>query len=515
MRKKRRIPRAIAAEGSPGALGLVERGRVKDALGGGHAAAVRSRRPGRARRDQRRRAAVPRLRAAVPARRPARRRDRGPAQDRRVRRAGPAVGARGRPAGANGRPARSAPTSAICSRASATRSACRSCTPSTTATRWRTRAPPTSAAAAARCRARSRATSRWRATWRTACSRPRTGCRPPAARRPRPPPRRRRRPPPPPPGPRRALQRPRPADVPLAAICRTLSCNAADAPGRVSCAVVAVAEAATPPATAGAASAAAAAGSPGRSAAGHQRFRNGGPARPAPTERRAPRDRPARPDAAARPVGRPMGWSTTGRGNRRQRGSPDVHRRRAHRRQQHFGITGGAYTFGRRRRLDDHAELHPTTASGASRAPDRSASRHRDEGAARTRRRTFDYATYWGAAVALDLNNPTNSANAQLPYDASEHGVKGFQFSFQNRASQRRPPDVSGPRSHHARWSTTASTWARRRASSTSDAKQQCYWRYRPALTAACRPSTLHGRSRPPAGAVPSTTASATSRHSQ
>jgi serine protease Do len=35
MRKKRRIPRAIAAEGSPGAPGVAERTRVKDALAGG------------------------------------------------------------------------------------------------------------------------------------------------------------------------------------------------------------------------------------------------------------------------------------------------------------------------------------------------------------------------------------------------------------------------------------------------------------------------------------------------
>jgi serine protease Do len=35
MRKKRRIPRAIAAEGSPGALGVTERSRVKDALAAG------------------------------------------------------------------------------------------------------------------------------------------------------------------------------------------------------------------------------------------------------------------------------------------------------------------------------------------------------------------------------------------------------------------------------------------------------------------------------------------------
>src|SRR5689334_5349827 len=35
MRKKRRIPRAIAADGSPGALGVADRGRVKDALASG------------------------------------------------------------------------------------------------------------------------------------------------------------------------------------------------------------------------------------------------------------------------------------------------------------------------------------------------------------------------------------------------------------------------------------------------------------------------------------------------
>ena len=35
MKKKRRIPRAIAAEGSPGAPGLTERGRIKDALAAG------------------------------------------------------------------------------------------------------------------------------------------------------------------------------------------------------------------------------------------------------------------------------------------------------------------------------------------------------------------------------------------------------------------------------------------------------------------------------------------------
>ena len=35
MKKKRRVPRAIASEGSPGAPGLVERGRIKDALAAG------------------------------------------------------------------------------------------------------------------------------------------------------------------------------------------------------------------------------------------------------------------------------------------------------------------------------------------------------------------------------------------------------------------------------------------------------------------------------------------------
>src|SRR5262245_25031732 len=48
---------------------------------------------------------------------------------------------------------------------------------------------------------------------------------------------------------------------------------------------------------------------------------------------------------------------------------------------------------------------------------------------------TPDYGTYWGAALALDLNNPTFAANAQLPYRASDYGVKGFQFTFQNRAA--------------------------------------------------------------------------------
>jgi hypothetical protein len=44
-----------------------------------------------------------------------------------------------------------------------------------------------------------------------------------------------------------------------------------------------------------------------------------------------------------------------------------------------------------------------------------------------------DYATYWGAAVALDLNNPTNSANARLAYKASYYGVIGFSVAYGNR----------------------------------------------------------------------------------
>ena len=46
-----------------------------------------------------------------------------------------------------------------------------------------------------------------------------------------------------------------------------------------------------------------------------------------------------------------------------------------------------------------------------------------------------DYGTYWGSAVAVDLNNPTNTANAQLDYKASDYNVKGFQFGFTNNAT--------------------------------------------------------------------------------
>jgi len=47
----------------------------------------------------------------------------------------------------------------------------------------------------------------------------------------------------------------------------------------------------------------------------------------------------------------------------------------------------------------------------------------------------YDYSTYWGAAMQLDLNNPTYAAMAQQAYVASAHGVTGFQFTFQNKAS--------------------------------------------------------------------------------
>jgi hypothetical protein len=47
----------------------------------------------------------------------------------------------------------------------------------------------------------------------------------------------------------------------------------------------------------------------------------------------------------------------------------------------------------------------------------------------------YDYGTYWGAAMSMDLNNPTNAAMAQLAYVASSHGVTGFQFGFQNKGS--------------------------------------------------------------------------------
>ena len=182
MRKKRRVPRAIAAEGSPGAPGLVERGRVKDALAAGtlplfdfgglivrveiNDGVLLYHLYGRQFPLDDRRVAV--------------------IEDLLKTGAFGELGRMwvlGRPAGASGRPARSARTSAICSRVSSTRFACRCCTHSTTATRWRIPARPTSAAAAVRCRGPSPATCLWRAICRTACSRPRTGWPPRDARR--------------------------------------------------------------------------------------------------------------------------------------------------------------------------------------------------------------------------------------------------------------------------------------------------------------------------------------------
>ena len=52
MRKKRRIPRALPSEGSPGALGVAERDAHQGGAGGRDAAAVRLRRPRRARRGR-------------------------------------------------------------------------------------------------------------------------------------------------------------------------------------------------------------------------------------------------------------------------------------------------------------------------------------------------------------------------------------------------------------------------------------------------------------------------------
>src|SRR4029077_5449707 len=42
----------------------------------------------------------------------------------------------------------------------------------------------------------------------------------------------------------------------------------------------------------------------------------------------------------------------------------------------------------------------------------------------------YDYATYWGAAMALDLNVPTGGTRA--PYPSSQHGVVGFSFNLTN-----------------------------------------------------------------------------------
>ena len=103
--------------------------------GGGHAAAVRLRRPHRARRDATTACCCTTstdgsfrsMTGASPSSRTC------PRPARSASSAG--CGCWGRRAGANGRPARSARTSAICSRVSSTRFACRCCTHSTTATR--------------------------------------------------------------------------------------------------------------------------------------------------------------------------------------------------------------------------------------------------------------------------------------------------------------------------------------------------------------------------------------------
>jgi len=43
----------------------------------------------------------------------------------------------------------------------------------------------------------------------------------------------------------------------------------------------------------------------------------------------------------------------------------------------------------------------------------------------------YDYLTYWGAAVALDLNLPP--AGTRGPYVASAHGLTGFSFELTNQ----------------------------------------------------------------------------------
>ena len=98
----------------------------------------------------------------------------------------------------------------------------------------------------------------------------------------------------------------------------------------------------------------------------------------------------------------------------------------------------------------------------------------------------YDYATYWGAAMALDLNNPTNSPNAQLAYKASDHGVKGFQFTFQNRGIERRPADVQGPRHRRHAGRLLPRPGAATSIIHFTDARQACYpLTPGPALTAA------------------------------
>jgi len=99
----------------------------------------------------------------------------------------------------------------------------------------------------------------------------------------------------------------------------------------------------------------------------------------------------------------------------------------------------------------------------------------------------YDYATYWGAALGMDLYNPTNTSNAQEAYVASAHGVTGFQFSFQNKATSSvrltykvRDPSTSMVLDYCLNLTTSTS------AIHFSDAKLQCYNATPgPALTAA------------------------------
>ena len=42
----------------------------------------------------------------------------------------------------------------------------------------------------------------------------------------------------------------------------------------------------------------------------------------------------------------------------------------------------------------------------------------------------YDYATYWGAALAMDLNESDSATRG--PYVASQHGVVGFSFNLTN-----------------------------------------------------------------------------------
>jgi len=100
---------------------------------------------------------------------------------------------------------------------------------------------------------------------------------------------------------------------------------------------------------------------------------------------------------------------------------------------------------------------------------------------------SYDYATYWGSALAMDLNNPTNAAMAQMAYKASDHGVTGFQFTFQNKASSTvrlsykvRDPGTSALLEYCLDLTTSTSTVH------FTDAHQSCYLPTPgPALTAA------------------------------